>query len=79
MLFPNPTTGSSVLSLNVSVDQLVSITVLDANGRITQLKQVMMRRGYNKQLIDLSLMTNGTYEVQIKSVDWNKVFKLIKN
>jgi hypothetical protein len=77
-IFPNPAHVNTLLSATVPADLTARISLVDVNGRVIPVNTVRLHGGLNQLTIDLSGLTNGVYEVHLKSEHWQKILKLIK-
>ena len=64
-VYPNPANGLLNIELELENHQGddVSIEVIDINGKILQLQQVQLTRGYNHLEVDLSEIPSGVYMI----------------
>ena len=65
--------------LNFKFGDDVSIEVIDINGKIIQLQQVQLTRGYNHLEVDLSEIPSGVYMINfVGTRDYIKESRIIK-
>ena len=64
-IYPNP--ANSLLNIDIELEYYqgddVSIEVIDINGKVIQLQQVLLTRGYNHLEVDLSEVPSGVYMI----------------
>ncbi|HWI91744.1 MAG TPA: T9SS type A sorting domain-containing protein, partial [Flavisolibacter sp.] len=77
-LYPNPSKGSSALSIPLSQASSVRLQVMDSKGAVVQQKQIMLPAGNNTVPIDVSKYAEGVYSVQVQYNNQTKTIKLIK-
>jgi dienelactone hydrolase len=77
-LYPNPSKGSSALSIPLSQASSVRLQVMDSKGAVVQQKQIMLPAGNNTVPIDVSSYAEGVYSVQVQYNNQTKTIKLIK-
>jgi hypothetical protein len=67
-LYPNPARNTATVSLSLSGDEKVSVSVVDIQGR-TVIAAVQQNMKAGKQLLELNIsrLTKGTYFVQVTS------------
>lgn len=77
-LIPNPTNDGRV-TVNLKNESLgtISITVVDASGRIIQFTENNKEDSFYKNDLDLSQASDGVYFIQVKGEDFYIVEKLI--
>jgi hypothetical protein len=66
-IFPNPAMRDVAIPFYIPSSQTVSISVLDLEGRICFEKTISGKRGYNKELLDISSLNDGAYFVRVKN------------
>lgn len=78
-LFPNPTTGSVMLTFNTTSDEEVSVVLVDLSGK-TQLtlQNGYLAKGTHRMEADLSKLAAGTYLVRIASATQNQTLRVVK-
>jgi subtilisin family serine protease len=77
-IYPNPTFDSIVNVWIKTVGQKVSITVQEMQGRVLQIKEMDVTWRNNPLALDLSELPNGTYLVNVKTKDSQKIERVIK-
>ena len=80
-VYPNP--ANEVLNIDLELENYqgddVSIEVIDINGKIIQLQQVQLNRGYNHLEVDLSEIPSGVYMINfVGTRDYIKESRVIK-
>ncbi|MBF35622.1 MAG: hypothetical protein CL838_00190, partial [Crocinitomicaceae bacterium] len=80
-VYPNP--ANEVLNIDLELENFqgddVSIEVIDINGKIIQLQQVQLNRGYNHLEVDLSEIPSGVYMINfVGTRDYIKESRIIK-
>ena len=80
-VYPNPANG--LLDIDLELENYqgddVSIEVIDINGKIIQLQQVQLNRGYNHLEVDLSNIPSGVYMINfVGTRDYIKESRVIK-
>lgn len=78
-IYPNPTTETAWLGLNLSLDEVVSVVILDANGAIVQnvMQNERIANGTIAIHLNTAQLSNGLYFVQVKSNLLNSTTKLL--
>ena len=81
-VYPNP--ANEILNIDLDLENYqgndVHIEVIDINGKIIQLQQVQLNRGYNHMKVDLSNIRSGVYLIKfIRTRDYIKEFRVIKH
>lgn len=78
-LYPNPATGSAVLSFTTNSDENVSVVLFDISGkqRIV-LADGFLAKGTHRLEADLSKLSAGTYLIKITSATENNTLRVIK-
>ena len=80
-VYPNPSDGLLNIDLELEHNQGddVSIEVIDINGKIIQLQQVQLTRGYNHLEVDLSEIPSGVYMINFAGTkDYIKESRIVK-
>ena len=80
-VYPNP--ANEVLNIDLKLEHNqgddVSIEVIDINGKIIQLQQVQLTRGYNHLEVDLSEIPSGIYMINFAGTkDYIKESRIVK-
>ena len=80
-VYPNP--ANEVLNIDLELENYqgddVSIEVIDINGKIIQLQQVQLARGYNHVEVDLSEIPSGVYMINfVGTRDYINESRIIK-
>lgn len=76
--FPNPTKEKLTLSFFSPTNEKASINVVDINGKLIYTKQVSLQAGFGEETIDTRHWANGEYFVSLKSAQFSKTKKIIK-
>jgi hypothetical protein len=71
-LFPNPTTSNVTLAM--SSDKAVNVTVFDAQGKVVSI----IDNAQHGSIIGLQHVENGVYMVQVSNETGSKVFRVVK-
>ncbi len=66
-LWPNPANGSLSLGFDSYVDQPVQFRLINFLGQTSLSDQIDAIRGYNAQKIDISLIPEGSYLMEVKT------------
>ena len=80
-VYPNPADGLLNIDLELEHHQGddVSIEVIDINGKVIQLQQVQLTRGYNHLEVDLSEIPSGVYMINFAGTkDYIKESRIVK-
>ena len=80
-VYPNPADG--LLNIDIELENYqgddVSIEVIDISGKIIQLQQVQLTRGYNHLEVDLSEIPSGVYMINFAGTkDYIKESRIVK-
>ncbi|MGB3076174.1 MAG: T9SS type A sorting domain-containing protein [Chitinophagales bacterium] len=79
-IYPNPTTGNTVLELSLLSDADVLVTVSNILGEhVMELNLGRMSEGEHEVTLDLSAMPSGIYIVGVKTGTQINAYKLIKD
>lgn len=69
-IIPNPARAHASVAFTLPRAEMVSIVVMDANGRKLVNKNMLLERGYNKLALDnVPSLAPGTYVVQVVTAD----------
>ncbi len=77
-IFPNPSNGSTTLSIQLLEAQQVSLMILDIQGKIQFQHNYAFKSGKNEVLIDLSTLADGVYFVQLENSNFKHTKRLVK-
>jgi hypothetical protein len=77
-LYPNPARSHAIISMEAEQAEMATIAISDANGKIVQLKHVFFNTGSNQHRLNLQSLSNGIYEVRVKSVSGDRSFRVVK-
>jgi trimeric autotransporter adhesin len=75
---PNPVVNKTNLLIDAVADELVQIKLIDNTGRIIKVMNVMIVKGKNTVVLDLSSLQTGLYYVDVNGQFINEQTKLIK-
>lgn len=78
-VYPNPSAGVFTLELNGLTTDVMTIVVMDAEGRLVIEEQVNSNAGALRKDLDLSTLDNGIYFLVLRSADASKTVKLVLN
>ncbi len=76
-LYPNPAKNQTVLTVDLPAEEKISIQVLDAAGRVINTINKVFTKGYNQYTLSVANLAKGQYGVSLRSITFNKTFKLI--
>jgi type IX secretion system substrate protein len=78
LLYPNPASNKAVVSFSLANNELVKISVIDAQGKLV-MQPVMRNLKAGKQLFDIntSNLTSGLYFVQLTVDEHSSQLKLV--
>lgn len=74
-VYPNPTSGFVTIQ-NAKNSNLKHVEVYDASGQL--IKNFNLSNGFNKAALDMSMLSNGTYILKVKSENEDNTVKVIK-
>ncbi len=74
-VYPNPTSGFVTIQ-NTRNSNLKQVEVYNAAGQL--IKNFNMNNGFNKASLDMSMLSNGTYILKVKSDNEDNTVKVIK-
>lgn len=74
-LFPNPTNGSFVLSLDQALQEQVNVQIRSIDGRLIKQYQY---QSFQREEFDLSALSSGVYILQFRTEDGVTTRKVIK-
>ncbi|MEP7171234.1 MAG: T9SS type A sorting domain-containing protein, partial [Bacteroidota bacterium] len=77
-VFPNPANGMVTLKYTASQNQSADLILTDLTGREVMHEQINMAAGTNENTFDISGFTNGVYFIKIKTIDGERVQKIVK-
>lgn len=78
-LYPNPTTGSVMITFNTASDEEVSVTLLDLSGKEQgTIQNGFLAKGTHRIEADLSGLAAGTYFIRIASASENQTLRVVK-
>jgi len=67
-LYPNPTSSSTVLTINIQNNSMVEVAIIDAQGKIILSKNYGALQGHQNIEMNTSLLNSGVYFIQV-SID----------
>lgn len=77
-LYPNPSSGSSVLSVVLDRAANVTVQILDSKGALMQQKQVLLPQGSSTVALDVSSYAKGIYTVKVTYNSEVKTIKMVR-
>ncbi len=77
VLYPNPSTESINLNLNLKTSQHIIVEVLDINGKAILSKDLGLLKGESLQTISISDVAKGTYMVRVVGEQGTEVQKIV--
>ena len=79
MIYPNPATDYTNLTINAAEEGIFNLMIVDMAGKSIQTKKLELTAGENTVNLDLSSITNGVYMVSLNKVSLIINKKLIIN
>ncbi len=80
ILYPNPSTGTLSIKLNLPISSLLAIDLTDLSGSlISNVYQQFTEQGINDIQINLSAFSSGSYLLSLRAQSYEKVYKVIIN
>jgi len=76
-LYPNPARNQTVLSVDLNAEESISITIMDATGKLVYSENKVFGRGLTQHRLNIGNFKMGSYDVWLRSASTNKAFKLI--
>jgi len=77
-LYPNPTTGNTMLEVNAASNGTAVLRLIDVTGKLFNTKTVTLTKGLNAVDLNVSDYADGIYLLQIVSDDNVQTLRLIK-
>ncbi len=77
-IFPNPVRSKANLSIDLTENSPVTITLNDANGKVLKNIQVQGLKGINKKEVDLSNLSSGNYLLRIQTGTETTTLNVVK-
>ena len=77
-IYPNPVRGKANLSIDLTENSLVTITLNDANGKILKNIRVQGIKGLNKKEVDMSNLSVGNYLLRIQTATETTTLNVVK-
>ncbi len=77
-IYPNPVKNIANLTIDVTEDTKLSITLTDASGKEINKLQIPVTTGLNTHKIDMSKLSAGTYNLQVQSGSEIKTISVVK-
>lgn len=76
--FPNPTASDLRIQFNSELDGKGNMIVLDLMGRVIMENDLIIQRGGNSLVLDMSTLATGTYLVHLKVEQETEVLRIVK-
>lgn len=77
VVYPNPSTESLTLNLNLKSSQQITIEITDLTGKLIRSKNAGILQGESLQTINVSGIANGTYLVRVVAEQGTEIRKII--
>jgi endoglucanase len=77
-LYPNPATSKITLSGYAAASDAVSVSIIDASGKIISSQQWQLTRGNYSKDIDIATLARGLYTLRLSSGTINEQLQFIK-
>jgi hypothetical protein len=77
-IYPNPSNGSSSLSMQLLEAQQVDLFIIDLQGKIQFSQSYTFNAGKNETLLDLTALADGVYFLQLENSNFKLTKRLIK-
>jgi len=77
-IYPNPTSGSSVIEVNMKKSANLSIEVSNMLGQIVYATNARLSAGTHKFTVETGKWNSGVYFYTVKSADFNVTRKLVR-
>jgi hypothetical protein len=78
-IFPNPGAYNVSMSFNAKASGTSEITVTNLMGSVVLRKNITVTEGENNRKLDVSILSNGIYLVQVKTGTDSQTAKLVIN
>jgi hypothetical protein len=77
-VFPNPTDKESVILISSPKEQRINWQLVDVTGRVVMSKEVVIKKGDNRIVLDMSKLQSGVYYLQVNGPLVNALEKIQK-
>jgi hypothetical protein len=77
-IYPNPTTGTSTIEVNMKQSSNVSIEVTNMIGQVISSSSINLTQGNHAFTVDASKWNNGVYFYTVKAKDFTVTRKLVR-
>ena len=77
-IYPNPSNGSSTLSIQLLEAQQVNLFIINLQGKIQFSQSYTFNAGKNEVLLDLSKLADGVYYIQLENLNFKHTKRLVK-
>jgi len=77
-LYPNPSSGSSSLNINLEQPTKLTVQIVDSKGALVQRSQIQLPAGNTTIPLNMSTYPDGVYSVNVQYNSEMKTIKLIK-
>ena len=78
-IYPNPVNSVANIAVSVPEDQMVSIMLMDINGRVISSERIEMYQGDNLYTLKTRGLQKGIYIVRVQTNDDQVLRKMVKN
>lgn len=77
-IYPNPVKSFTMVNIFMANPEPVMIRVSDASGKTILQEYTTFSKGMNQYRVDMNKLSNGAYQLQLKSTTLDKTFQVIK-
>jgi hypothetical protein len=77
-IYPNPSNGSTTLSIRLLEEQKADLLILDLQGKKQFQQNYAFKSGKNEVLLDLSSLADGVYFIQLENSNFKHTKRLVK-
>jgi hypothetical protein len=77
-IYPNPSNGSTTLSIQLLEGQQVNLIILDLQGKIQFSETYSFNAGKNEMQLNLSTLADGVYFLQLENSNFKYTKRLVK-
>lgn len=77
-IFPNPVKSKANLSIDLTENSPITITLNDANGKVLKNIHVQGLKGINKKEVDMSNLSSGNYLLRIQTATETTTLNVVK-
>ena len=77
-VFPNPTDKQSIVLVSSPKEQRINWQLVDLTGRVVMSKEVVIKKGDNRIVLDMSKLQSGVYYLQVNGPFVNALEKIQK-